>query len=93
MSKGRDRTYEAVAVKMLGESIGYGNLMSWASALWRKNLADKGYPTIGALVPRIDTKNNPSAEEELYDGYVAEIFGKTEYSKLAELKGGGGDEV
>ena len=84
----RNSAYEAVAVKMLGEWIGYGNLMSWASALWRKSLADKGFPTIGALVPRIDTLNNPSAEEELYDKYVAEIFGKTEKSKLAELKEG-----
>jgi len=38
-------------VKNLGESIGYGHLMSIASALWRKSLKEKGYPEDGAFVP------------------------------------------
>lgn len=67
------RTYEALAVKMLGEEIGYGNLMEWASALWRKDLKDKGYPTIGAFVPTIAEL---SPQQEMYDSYVTKIFGK-----------------
>lgn len=35
---------EINVVKNLGESIGYGHLMSIASALWRKSLKEKGYP-------------------------------------------------
>lgn len=35
------RKSEAMAVKKLGESIGYGNLMELASALWRKDLKDQ----------------------------------------------------
>lgn len=44
---------EIQAVKTLGEQIGYGNMMSMASALWRKSLAESGYPVIGACVPTI----------------------------------------
>lgn len=34
---------EITLVKNLGDKIGYGNLMSLASALWRKKLVDDGY--------------------------------------------------
>lgn len=33
--------FEVNAVQRLGEQIGYGNLMSLASALWRRKLAKK----------------------------------------------------
>lgn len=66
------RTYEAVAVKMLGEEIGYGNLMEWASALWRKNLKERGIPINGAFVPKIAEL---SPVQELYDAMVTKIFG------------------
>ena len=39
--------------------------MSIASALWRKNLEDSGYPTSGAFVPTC----LPFVEKELADGY------------------------
>lgn len=42
---------EINVVKNLGESIGYGHLMSIASALWRKSLKEKGYHEDGAFVP------------------------------------------
>lgn len=48
-----ENTFEVVAVQRLGEKIGYGNLMSIASALWRRKLVKaygKGYET-GAFVP------------------------------------------
>lgn len=66
------RTYEAVAVKMLGEEIGYGNLMEWASALWRKNLKERGISINGAFVPKIAEL---SPVQELYDAMVTKIFG------------------
>lgn len=44
---------DANQVALLGEKIGYGHLMSLASALWRKHLQQKGYPTSGAFVPTI----------------------------------------
>lgn len=59
---------EMMAVKDLGERIGYGNLMCWASALWRKHLARGGNPVNGAFVPRCVRELGPS--EALYDGYL-----------------------
>lgn len=45
-----DRKSEIVAVKVLGERIGYGNIMDIASALWTMRLSDDGVERI-ALVP------------------------------------------
>lgn len=72
-----DRKKEAAAVKQLGEEIGYGNLMEWASALWRKDLKDKGCPINGALVPKIAEL---SEDQKLYDMMVKIIYEK-EYKK------------
>lgn len=58
---------EMLSVKQLGDKIGYGNLMSWASALWRKKLYDQECPTIGAFVPRVD---NLGYDEKIYDSWV-----------------------
>lgn len=41
---------EMQAVKQLGEQIGYGNLISWASALWRNSLRKQGFPESGAFI-------------------------------------------
>lgn len=45
---------EIELVELVAKEIGYGHLMSLASALWRKSLADKNYPVSGAFVPTID---------------------------------------
>lgn len=42
---------EIMAVKSLGEQIGYGHLMELASALWRKKLQQSNTPITGATVP------------------------------------------
>ena len=44
---------EVLAVKQLGEQIGYGNMMSIASALWALKLTESGLPTSGAFIPTI----------------------------------------
>lgn len=41
---------EIRAVKQLGEAIGYGNMVTLATALWRKNLRDGGCPESGAVI-------------------------------------------
>lgn len=45
------REGEYAAVKLVGEKIGYGNLMDIASTLWRRHLRDNGYPESGAFYP------------------------------------------
>ena len=45
------REGEYAAVKLVGEKIGYGNLMSIAGTLWRRSLRDQGYPESGAFIP------------------------------------------
>ena len=69
-------TAETNTVKELGEQIGYGHLMSIASALWRKNLEDSGYPTSGAFVPTClpfvekEIAKATKEEREMYDKMV-----------------------
>ncbi len=46
-----DRHDEILSVKRLGEEIGYGNLMSIASALWAVNLEEKHGITTGNFIP------------------------------------------
>ena len=44
---------ECEEVKLLGDQIGYGNMMTIASALWAKILIDKGLTDSGAFYPTI----------------------------------------
>ncbi len=44
---------EILKVKRLGDEIGYGHLMSIASALWRKSLKEKNLQPYGAFVPTL----------------------------------------
>lgn len=44
---------ECEAVKRLGDEIGYGNMMTIASALWAKMLIDEGWGDGGAFYPTI----------------------------------------
>lgn len=45
------REEEIASVKLIGKMIGYGNMMSIASALWRRSLREAGYPESGAFYP------------------------------------------
>lgn len=69
------REQEIQAVKLLGDTIGYGHLMSLASALWRKKLLDAGGPVTGAFVPTIDSfikdeYKDTLIENKFYDDIV-----------------------
>lgn len=61
---------EVLKVKELGEVIGYGNMMSIASALWRKSLKQKGFPIEGAFIPTIGELGD---DERNYDKIVWEV--------------------
>jgi hypothetical protein len=71
---------EIAAVKRLGEVIGYGNLMSIASALWRKKLADMGFPEGGGFVPALlrhidqEVREKTQVERDAYDDFVKTYF-------------------
>ncbi len=67
---------EILLVKELGERIGYGHLMSLASALWRRSLKEKGIPEYGAFIPTVDAcleeehKLEHDKSSKLYDTIV-----------------------
>ena len=41
---------EFLAIKAMCDAFGCGNVMEWASAIWRHSLAKKGLPTGGANI-------------------------------------------
>ena len=67
---------EAQAAKALGASIGYGHMMALASALWRKDMIEKGYPVSGVFVPAMPSDVIPEylneGEMKHYDNIVNE---------------------
>ena len=73
---------EMDAVKKLGEQIGYGNLIGWASALWREQLRNSGFPERGAFVGVCQTsvKDNRLEDvlkqEAVYDSWVQRLKGE-----------------
>jgi hypothetical protein len=50
---------ECEEVKRLGDQIGYGNMMTIASALWAKILIDEGLTDSGAFYPTILSNMKP----------------------------------
>lgn len=60
------RADEYRAVKLVGEKIGYGNLMTIASALWRRSMRDEGYPTSGVFYPVLPDEGDPDMLREMY---------------------------
>ena len=69
---------EFEAVKELGEKIGYGNMMSIASALWRKSAKEQGHPISGVFIPtclqfiKDDLQYLGKDSIELYDKMVSD---------------------
>lgn len=68
-------------VRELGEKIGYGAMMSFASALWRYSLVHehKLVDGLGAFVPRITTEL--SDEEIMFDQWVNVYYKQKDKSK------------
>ena len=70
---------EMLAVKQLGDRIGYGNLISWASALWRKSLREQGFPDNGAFIGvcecsiKRDCLDRVHKQEAVYDAWVDKL--------------------
>jgi hypothetical protein len=72
---------EYLAVKQLGDAIGYGNLMSMASAIWKAELLKSGAPETGAFVPTIasfikDEYQDTLKDGEVYDEVVKHLHGR-----------------
>lgn len=74
------RFSEMIAVKHLGEDIGYGNMMNWAAALWRHMLVGMNLSPTGAFAPRII--DNLSEGDEIYDKWVAHLHGDENSTNL-----------
>lgn len=64
---------ECEAVKELGDQIGYGNLMTIASALWAYDLIEDDLPDTGAFFPTILSNMKPG------DLTVSEMRTRTAY--------------
>jgi len=62
---------EMLQVKILGQKIGYGNLMTMASALWRHDLKKNNLPTSGAFVAKI---GKPDRDDLNYDRMIDDIL-------------------
>lgn len=69
---------EVELVKTLGDKIGYGNMMSIASALWANMLEDSGVPASGAFIPTLayDMKKKWADKAVSEQKRRAEVFRK-----------------
>lgn len=79
-----EHIFEVNAVQRLGEQIGYGHLMSLASALWRRKLTkeyDENFAK-GAFVPTLkmlvveDWQENIEKSNRLYDEIIKTVLGE-----------------
>lgn len=67
------RKDEIIAVKNLGERIGYGNMMDIASALWSKKMSDKvGKPCVMHM-PTVEGYMTEEGKEVAYAGLQARL--------------------
>jgi hypothetical protein len=71
---------EMQSVKQLGEQIGYGNLISWASALWRSSLRKQGFTDSGAFIGvcecsiKSDCLDRVHKQEAVYDTLLSNLL-------------------
>ena len=63
---------EVEAVKSLGDQIGYGNVMTIASALWAKMLIDEGGTDAGVFYPTLIFNMKPG---DLTESSISERAG------------------
>lgn len=73
---------EYLEIKKVCEKYGYGNVMEWASALWRREARLEGIPESGCFVPTcpsfIKRKFQDPKQHEIYDQLLAGILGEKE---------------
>ena len=76
---------ECLEIKRICEKYGYGNVMEWASALWRREFRKKGYPESGCFVPTcqsfIKKRFQNHKQHEFYDTLLARVLGEKEGKK------------
>lgn len=71
---------EMQAVKQLGDKMGYGNLIGWASALWRRSLREGGFPESGAFIGvcecsiKEDRLPYVHKQEAIYDAWIDKLL-------------------
>lgn len=75
------RIEEIKAVRDLGNSIGYGNLMELASVLWEISLEANGGPTSGALVTTLQDDLGKEVDQD----YIKEKL-ERRAARKAEVK-------
>ena len=61
-------TKDELLVKEIGDKIGYGHLMSLASAFWRADLKKSGTPADGAFIPTTIRYVKDKYKKEKRDG-------------------------
>lgn len=70
---------ECLEIKQLCDKYGCGNVMEWASALWRHEFRRKGYPESACFVPTCPSFIKDDCrfprQQMLYDSFVDEILG------------------
>lgn len=70
---------EIEIIESLSEKIGYGHLMSIASALWRKKLKEINVPECGAFIPMVQAgiKDDWFNEDDIknYDNIIKKEIG------------------
>lgn len=70
---------ECFEIDKICRKYGYGNVMEWASALWRRDMRSMGYAECGCFVPTCPSFIKPEyqnpKQHKLYDGLVARILG------------------
>ena len=84
-----DHYDEIRQVEELGEKIGYGNMMSIASAIWAKKLGDDDGAVVPTLFTFIKDKHKDAVREELKveRSWVDNYFLRKELEqRIAEVK-------
>ena len=76
---------ECLEIKRICDKYGHGNVMEWASALWRLKAEKEGYPKGGCFVPTcpdfIKDEFKCPEQHELYDRLVKAVLMPKEDAK------------
>ena len=76
--------HDILRVKELGELIGYGNMMSLASALWRKKLIESGTPPSGAFIAALEM-DIEAGDLDKWNLHIDRVFANIIYKNSEEI--------